>query len=87
MFLRLEMSLDLFTHIDRLDDGINLSTSQKLIRGNPRSGRDQQGRSKKMLSQRSYARKQNALLNSGKKLTRLTMRSVRNVLPFALPAF
>ena len=26
MFLRLEMSLDLFTHIDRLDDGINLST-------------------------------------------------------------
>ena len=26
MFLRLEMSLDLFTHISRLDDGINLST-------------------------------------------------------------
>ena len=26
MFLRLEMSLDLFTHINRLDDGINLAT-------------------------------------------------------------
>ena len=26
MFLRLEMSLDLFTHMDRLDDDVNLST-------------------------------------------------------------
>ena len=26
MFLWLEMSLDLFTHIDRLDDDVNLST-------------------------------------------------------------
>ena len=26
MFLRFEVSFDLFTHINRLDDGINLST-------------------------------------------------------------
>ena len=40
-----------------------------------------------MLSQRSYARKENALPSSGKKLTRFTMRSTRNVLHFVLPAF
>jgi len=26
MFLRFEVSFDVFTHINRLDDGINLST-------------------------------------------------------------